>query len=134
VAVLRDGWLPTQPWIGRQSDRVHNQVSHADGAATAPGEREARQNDGANKRRPYRAANRHSGVVALNGLNGLVGDFEWFYRPDESVAMTGNRFDEEGRFGTIVECLPQLLHRSVQAVVKLDEGAFGPKLPLKLFA
>src|SRR6185369_1515573 len=53
---------------------------------------------------------------------------------NESIAAARQRFYEPRRFSRIAERLAQALHRSVDAVVEVDDGVAGPELLAKLLA
>ena len=51
----------------------------------------------------------------------------WFNRSEEAIAATGEGFDKSGTAGRVAESLADTIDRGVDAVLVVDEGAFGPK-------
>src|SRR5260370_14597957 len=64
------------------------------------------------------------------------GGGRWLRRADgrdETVSAARNGLDVARAFGRIAEPLPEPVHHSIQAVIKIDERAFRPELRSKLF-
>lgn len=57
--------------------------------------------------------------------------FDW---GDEAIAVTGKRFNEARIVRRVIKGFAQPHDRSVQAVIKIDEGIIGPKSLAKFFA
>jgi hypothetical protein len=67
-------------------------------------------------------------------LPGALRYWRAFHRSDEAVPLPRQSLDIARAVGRVAERLPDLLHRGIQASVKLHKGIGGPKLVPELVA